>query len=484
MKKFILILLPLFLYAQNERDIKLSGNYYWGEGTHKSEVNAKNMALQDMMFKIQVTISSEVMTKEQQINDQYSEEAKSIVKATNTLSLQGVDFFIKTKRGNTVAIAYISKVDYQKSIEAISDEIRSKVTSLELDEKKGQKSIVEDYYTIYLRTFQCPEPINYTTLKGQQYPDIQIYLKNKVENWLANLTIETEKVAIDPSIPMITIPVIIKDRNQPANEIIARLNSDDGADMEVVDGNVQLFRYTLPSAYKEDYDVVLSINPDLKNRNGLQQLHENFQITQTKKINLDFTNLIKTGFNVYKQASGALLFKPVHTNLSISSLFWDFGDGESSEMQNPLHKYNDNGAHKVTLTFNNNPELVVSKEVNVDGKTQDMQHVENAKHPKEKWKPIFNSNIIKDLSESENYNNLAKKLGHYKKRRKIMYGKESDFVNPANCYIFIVHPQTKNIYAILNKGENQRQNLLTGENISDIGAKFRGMVSIYVEAYE
>ncbi|MBN2600372.1 MAG: PKD domain-containing protein [Candidatus Marinimicrobia bacterium] len=484
--KLLVILLPLCLIAQNEQNIKLSGNYYWGEGEHSSVEQAKNMALQDMMFKIQVTVSSEVMTKEGQVNDQYSEEARSMVQASSRLSLQGVNFYTKTRRGNSVVIAYISREDYRKSIAAISTEISGMVTSLEMDEQQQNVSnLVEDYYLAYLRTFQCPEPIKFITANGQQYPNVQVFLKNKIESWLAGLTIRTGKVTIDASVPMVTIPVEIFDSNKPAGNIIARLNTEDGADMEVVDGKTRFFRYMLPSAFHEDLDVILAVSLDrIKTKGDILQLHDNFRITQDKKISLDYSDYLKIGFNIYPQVSGALLFKPVHTNLSISDLAWDFGDGESSSQQNPLHNYADKNEHVVTLIFNNNPDLAVSKRVFADGKSENITHATKAvAEEQRKWEPVFDSPVIEDLAACKSYNELARKLSSYKKRRKLIFGKAENFVKPENCYIFIVHPQSKAIVAILDKGKTGRRDLKTGDLIPDLGGHYRGMISIYTEVY-
>ena len=492
----ICIFIPFWLVAQSEQDIKLSGEYYWGEGEHKSEEQARNLALQDMLFKIQVTVSSEVMTKEEQVDERYTEEARSLVRASTTLSLQGVDFLTKSRKGNRVVIAYISKENYRKSIAAVSAEISGLVKSIEVDEQRlGLGNLIENYYLAYLRAFQCPEPIQYTTLSGQQYPNVQMFLKNKIETWLTGLTVTPGKIIVDASIPMMTIPVNVSDQGKPASKIIAKLNTTDAAEMEVIDGKVQFFRYLLPSAMHENLDVILAVNLDRqKTREDLYQLHESFKITQPKKIELDYSGLVRLGFNVYSQVSGALLFKPVYTNLSVADLVWDFGDGETSSQQNPLHKYVDQNDHIVTLTFNNNQDLTLSKRVSPDGKTAEI--VKEEKPPvskvqestpvaeeKKPWSPSYASPVLADLANCQSYQDLAGKLEHFKKQHKLIYGKADTFVKPENCYIFIIHPQSKTVVAVLDKGKGGRLNLKTGEIITDLSAQYRGMISIYTEVY-
>jgi hypothetical protein len=265
--------------------------------------------------------------------------------------------------------------------------------------------------------------------------------------------------------------------------------------MEVIDGKVQFFRYMLPSAMHENLDIVFSVNLNRqKTRDDLYQLHESFKITQPKKISLDYSDLIRLGFNVYPQASGALLFKPVYTNLSVADLVWDFGDGEVSSQQNPLHKYSDENDHVVTLTFNNNQDLAISKRVSPDGKIAEI--VKETKPPvlkeeeslviaeeKDTWTPSYASPVLADLANSQSYQELAGKLERFRKQHKLVYGKADTFVKPENCYIFIIHPQSKTVVAVLDKGKTGRLNLKTGEMINDLSAQYRGMISIYTEVY-
>jgi hypothetical protein len=322
-----------------------------------------------------------------------------------------------------------------------------------------------------------------------------MFLKNKIETWLAGLTVTPGRVVVDASIPMMTIPVNVADHGKPASKIIARLNTTDAADMEVIDGKVQFFRYMLPSAMHENLDIVFSVNLNRqKTRDDLYQLHESFKITQPKKISLDYSDLIRLGFNVYPQASGALLFKPVYTNLSVADLVWDFGDGEVSSQQNPLHKYSDENDHVVTLTFNNNQDLAISKRVSPDGKIAEI--VKETKPPvlkeeeslviaeeKDTWTPSYASPVLADLANSQSYQELAGKLERFRKQHKLVYGKADTFVKPENCYIFIIHPQSKTVVAVLDKGKTGRLNLKTGEMINDLSAQYRGMISIYTEVY-
>jgi len=478
----ISIVCNLFLIAQTEQEIKLSGEYYWGEGEHDSEDNAKSAAMQDMLFKIQVTVRTELTTELQETDQQVREDARSLVQAHTQVTLKGLNFLSTTRRGRFRVIAYISKKEYQKSIDILAAEIAADAASIELDEQsKGLDRTLTHYYLTYLKAFQCPKPVKFTTLRGKQYDNIQIYLKNKIESYLADLQITVDKVIIDASIPMITIPVGVSYGTKPVSRIQARLNHQDGAEMIVVDGSVKFFLYTLPSKLKEEYEIITSVYLDPKNTpEDLIRMDQTFKLTYPKKIAIDYSDIVKLNFNVYRQTSGAMLFTPIYTNISISAFEWDFGDGEMSSSQKPLHTYSEKNDHIVSLTFNNNPDLRIMKTLSPDGKATPYTPPQSQPQPQPH---IISHPILKDLSESLTFDDLSRKLALYKKKRQLMYGKENTFLKPENCYVFIINPQTKEVLALLDKGHAERQNMLTGESVKEITRQYRGMVTIYTEVY-
>jgi hypothetical protein len=473
-------LVPLFLAGQTEQEIKLSGYYYWGEGEHEVEENARSAAIQDMLFKIQVTVHSELTTVTEESDQGIRDDARSVVQAHTSMRLKGLNFYTTTRRGRYRVIAYIAKSDYARGIDLMAAEIAADAAGAELDEQQsGLPTAIMTYYLTYLKTFQCPKAIHFITQNGMQYDNLQIFLKNRIESYLSALDIRTGDVTIDASIPMITIPVHVRYQGKPLSRLTARLDHPDGADMPIVDGKTRFYLYTLPSRIKEEYQIFTAIHLDPKTTpEDLLAMHLSFPLTYPKKISLDFTQIIKLDFNVYRQASGAMLFNPVYKNISISALSWDFGDGESSTDQKPLHRYEEEKEHIVSLTFNNNPALRIMKTLSPDGKTTPYASSQPEPQPK------ISSPVLKDLSLSRTYEELSRKLILYKKKHQLMYGKESTFLKPENCYIFVVNPQTKEVIALLDQGMNTRQNMLTGEMVDNISRHYRGMVSIFTEVYE
>ena len=61
-----------------------------------------------------------------------------------------------------------------------------------------------------------------------------------------------------------------------------------------------------------------------------------------KVVNADFSSVVSDGEVSFTDNSTAA-----------TSWYWDFGDGNSSTVQDPVHTYSSNGPHSVTLTINN-----------------------------------------------------------------------------------------------------------------------------------
>ena len=59
------------------------------------------------------------------------------------------------------------------------------------------------------------------------------------------------------------------------------------------------------------------------------------------------------GADKTKSCEGIIHFKDHSVGSQINSWFWDFGDGNTSTMQNPTHQYYKNGTYTVTLTVGN-----------------------------------------------------------------------------------------------------------------------------------
>jgi len=130
------------------------------------------------------------------------------------------------------------------------------------------------------------------------------------------------------------------------------------------------------------------------------------------------------------------------------------------------------------MTLNNYKELTISKDIDKNGKIVNAK--ENNTILKKTELHTTLPAIIKELLNSTNAKNFGSKLDLLKNKHKLIYGKKDDFVNPGNCFIFIINPKTNKIADCLSK-EPRRKSLINGQIILNIKNEFKGMISIYVE---
>lgn len=90
---------------------------------------------------------------------------------------------------------------------------------------------------------------------------------------------------------------------------------------------------------------------------------------------------------------------------------------------------------------------------------------------------------VRDLLNHAAFSALRTQLDAFKDQDVLMYGNQGDFLNPSNCYIFVVDPRSKRVEAVLGPGSGARTNLLTNEVVRDFRDAFPGKNTIWVEVY-
>lgn len=90
---------------------------------------------------------------------------------------------------------------------------------------------------------------------------------------------------------------------------------------------------------------------------------------------------------------------------------------------------------------------------------------------------------VRNLLNLSTFGALRSQLDTYKDQDVLMYGNQGDFLNPSNCYVFVVDPRSKDIVAVLGPGTGARTDVLTGKTVADFRRAYPGKNTIWVEVY-
>ena len=485
MKKFLLALFYFTIVVRifpqgkiSEREIKLSGKYYWGEGIGATAQDAQKDALLNLQYKISVTISasssSQMSENSQGIQSSFSKN----IRMFSTLKLKGVEYFQKERSDKKIQVdAYLSKEKYKKLITEISNDVIDRVKLAEKKEREeGLISAIPLYYRAYLNTFYSPEPIPYNSVTyHQDYNNVRFFLATKVRSYLTELTITQDSISVDPSTPdLITIFLNVTYLKANVSNVEIAFNLPGNPKQRVEKGRTKIFLYSQPSNIFTDYEVNLNIL--FEDNSDLEDFNKQFGITEKQKIRLDFSRLVKFDFKAKLLPDSSLEFDPVVKNLSVSSVEWNFGSGATSNDSKAIYRFSDGKPHKVTLVVNNLKNLKVTKLIDKTGKVLEKEVFNSAKN-KVELNPV-----VKELLSRKTFDTIIELLKNFKDQGKLLFSLHSeDFFDIARCYGIVVDPTSRRVVALLTPGKTKRKDILTNTIVNDIREKFKGKGIIWFQ---
>jgi hypothetical protein len=321
---------------------------------------------------------------------------------------------------------------------------------------------------------------------GKVINNLKPLLEAKVRTYLQNIVIEPGKPDVDLIIPdQIMVPLKFRYMEDPAQRITVRFNIPGNPERELENGSAFLFLYTQPSKLEESYEVIYKLKFEAEP--DLTAIEKEFAIQETKKVKVNFTEIMKIDFRITKMNDGFLKFSPSLENISIAKLRWNFGDSSTSEEYDPIHKYLREGVYKVNLLINENAGLSKSLLIDHLGNILENTQTDTVKVKKEKIqeKEELNSTLsflLKEIKE-KSAKEILQLLVSLKLSGSIIYGRQSSFPNPDSCYVIIYNEDAGSINALLSPARPYRINLLDKKKVNDISTDFRNMRAIWLEIY-
>lgn len=453
-----------------------------GEGTGKTAEEARESALRVLVTQIQTNISSTTEGTKVEVDSIVSSTHSQSFHVSTRLKLQGVRFEIRQGNGIYTAVASISRDDLAQSIKIVKNELLNDFqTALAIVKAQGVENALSLLYKIYLRTYYCPESVEYQTLDGTI--SLRTYIETMLKGYLREVQIDQGVAGTTPTEErMYPVDFSVRYRNRPVDDIVLQFSAIESGERRVQKGTVTISIEETPVSLKVPMTVLVSffLNPK-STESELLELHAQFGLKEERNVVIDYTRRINCDFEITKRTDTVYSFSPKIAHLGVNTIAWDFGDGTVSNATSPVKVFSSGGDHVVTMTINSSQDFTVKKMLSgkiIDTLTlppqQDLRQPDVA----------FSSASISLLLQQPRFPDLQAVLQQLKKEGKILYGKKNDFSDPKNCYIFLVNKDNETIVSVLAPGTDPRTNLLSTQTKGGASIATERTTPVWVQIIE
>ena len=200
---YMLLMMPLWTLAQtagHAEDFKNNADYIWGQGYGATVKDADQEALANLMSKISVSVSSDFMIDEREVNTAAGNDAQStvqnVVRTYSQGTLKNTRSVIVSEGPPTAAvIRYIKRSELEKIFKDREENVLSYVYSARNAEKAGRIDAALRYYywaSCLLKSLQNPSQVKFTD-DGVKYP-LSMWIPEQIRTILSLIKVEVTKV--------------------------------------------------------------------------------------------------------------------------------------------------------------------------------------------------------------------------------------------------------------------------------------------------
>lgn len=355
-------------------DIKLSGNYHWGEGIAVERSAAEDLARQNLVSRIVVLVTSEQSQTEQEIGTEYASEFRSRTRATSRLQLRGLQYHSEQRRDRSwLVIAYIHKDTFNESLRVEEERILTKLDEAESFFRNGMTSqAMPRYQEVYLSTFFHPAPLYTDAQRHGQRALVRGFAQSRINDWLRALEVQVSGVRSRTSGDHVELYVYLSvtDSGRPVDQLQVRLNRAGYGAHRVTSGSVSVYLDQAPDSRIQPLELDVRLNPAVLNDESLHELAGDLGPSVVRNLPVDFSPVIQVDMRPSSQRGNQLFIAPVISNLSVFSVEWQLPGGGVSRDPVLTHVLGDRD-ELITLVVNNSPDLSVRKRVTTEGQLVD-----------------------------------------------------------------------------------------------------------------
>lgn len=491
----LLLLLSVAAYGQNACiPITRSNDYYSASATNADEAEARANARSLLIEQISTTISSRTDLATNEVDSKSLSSFSSITRSVTQLHMTGVQYLVcsKDKRDGFTVMAFISKADLLKSRDDVSKEVAEYMTLMDEKRESGADYLPEAY-TAFLHTFLTPYPIEFSqgTTKTK---NARVYLETLLKTYLSKIKLTSTGVEENKEFPDQLIIGLKAEGAEPSAMKFVFDNPEFNARCEIVGMKGGLNLLMDPVAPTQTFKGTLILKP-ISVSSELAEIDRIVTIHRDVEVNANMMSVISVDFSIVEKGD-AIELLPAIKHLSIRKFEWTSLKQLLSVDQRPTIARKE-VSKEITLTINGSRDLSITKNIDGDAssfrkkveevstiKTEDKTE-ETVKNEKLVITPVKITNATAEkFRPVDSFTELQPMLLSYKKEGKISYGRESDFMNPSNCWIFIVDPATKKVMHLLSpKDAAGRTDVKSGKSFTDFESNFKGLVSIWAEFY-
>ncbi len=491
----VLILLPLMFMAKAPKPaeealrIKLSKNqYWWGEAYDlKSKVKKpqerqalKEKALADLVNRIRVHVFSEILHSEGEADGQLSSQSEINVRLSSAQYLSNVHYLEYREKKRYYVLAYLSRQDYQNIQREQIQCVQSFMQTAQKHELEGNLSYIRDYLSAYLLAQNLGQNLEF---EGKE---LGSYIKNKIQSLMQSLPLSAK---IGKADTMGNYPITIQSSNANlAGAIIYDLPELGFSGLKMIEGQTKLFYEGNPS--KKELELQLNLRPDMSSfmdDDLLAEAAKSLRMNQSRRLVLDFSEHVNVDFE-YDCDGLACSFYPQIEGLSIARMYWDFGDGSSSDTKELQvnHFYRRGGIFQVSLKINDDIEVVKYVKVEGTGLSELKPSTPNLPselvpvvQSSEEWAD-FETNFAEKLSGYRNVQELIGFLDEHKKMGYLVWGYLKMDEDTRDSWLVLLEPQSGEVLEILKPEGGVHVAYSDKHNVPSLSEEFKGKLAIYV----
>lgn len=486
--------------------VKISGEYHWGEGQSPDRQQAIDLARQDLVQKMVVTITAEQDLKITDDGVSNNSKFELRTRSLSRLQLRGLDHIVTERNQIFRATAYIGKQDFEQGIAEVRTRILTQLEQMTASKGKGDtSSAIQQAFDILVQTYFVPVPVITEDAGTGRNVDIQSFVRNEMTSWLRDADVSVERV-VSRSAPghiELNLATRVRFGSEAANHVVVQFNRPGFGPHPVRNGMAEVFTDVEPE--QPTQNIELNLFPAIPGSFDaeMKQLGEQIRPVRVVSVPVSYSEVIGIDFRAERLLGAGFRFTPQFTNLSVFDMQWDFGNGETSTANTPRVEMPNIGpmGRTVTLTVNRSPELVVKKVLHADGqlrapvapvRTPDVAPMRTPDPvvPEPRTDavlavdllPLSHRNFLDPILRIRNANALTDHLEGLSRQNRVRYGRSAD-VGPADLsYIAIVDPANREVKTILSPVYNGvRYELSSNSAVApeQMRSRYSGMGSVW-----